>query len=75
MKDAFGNPLTVGDKVVYPNRTGSNMYINRGVITHVDTKGKSITVLGEARTPTKWQPHIQPVKVRRMDRVTKLSVW
>ena len=43
--DYFGNQILVGDLVVYPNRQGSSMWMNRGTVTAVGTKVRATSTV------------------------------
>lgn len=37
--DFLNQPINVGDTVVYPNRQGSSMWMNKAVVTNVNSDG------------------------------------
>lgn len=46
MKDFLGQEIRAGDTVVYPNRHGSRLWMNKAVVTEVKADG-SLRVLRE----------------------------
>lgn len=63
MKDFLGQQIHVGDKVVYPNRHGSRLWMNYAEVTDVNTNG--IKVRRDADGATK--------PLTRVDRVTVVT--
>jgi hypothetical protein len=47
--DYFGNDIKVGDLVVYPNRSGSSMWMNHGTVKAIGMR------------PDDYSPSMQPV--------------
>ena len=67
MKDCFGKELSVGDKVAYPGRSGSMMWMNSGEI--VDILDGSLKIF---RKPDNSYQFYKMVTVMRVDRVVKI---
>lgn len=47
MRDALGQELVVGDFITYPGRSGSNMWINFGIIKELVNNKLKVYITGE----------------------------
>jgi len=62
MKDFLDQEITVGDEIVYPNRGGSDLWMNRATVTEV------------GMTNLKVQRPDGPIKtIQRVDRVVVVT--
>lgn len=62
MKDFLGQPIKSGDKIVYPTRKASSMWMNRATVIEVGLRGLKVK-----RDDGKIK------KVQRIDRVVVLT--
>lgn len=67
MVDFLGNEISVGDRIVYPGRHGSSLWMNRAIVTEVNEKAKSIKA---QRPPNgKWDTSTRNVVITETWRV------
>lgn len=54
MNDFTGYPISVGDRIVYPNRTGSSMYLNQAIVEKINFAKGLITATKITVKPNKY---------------------
>lgn len=62
MKDFLGQDINVGDTIVYPNRQGSNLWMNQAQVTEVRVTGLRVQL-----------PDGQIKPLQRVDRVVVVT--
>ena len=74
MYDSTGRTIEVGDKVTYPVRRGSSLWVNRGTVTKVDEEREKIQVEVDMDFydvhSNMWTTCLRKVTITRVENVT-----
>jgi Tfp pilus assembly protein PilP len=64
---AFDLTINLGDAVTYPGRRGSYIWLNRGIVVHIDDNCEYIVV-----SKRRWEKRSKDVKVYNLHYVVPL---